>query len=232
MGIQENYLEVKSEIEEILVKQGRPKDDVTLICVTKLHDISEIEEAIAAGAKDIGENKVQELLRKIDDLPEDVNKHLIGTLQSNKVKDILGRVKLIHSLDRNSLLKELEKRGKREGIVADTLIQMNISGEETKQGLSEEELEPFLEQIEKCEYVKVRGLMTMAPHTEDPNDVRWVFREMKELFDRLSKRSFKNITMEYLSMGMSNDYLVAVEEGSNMIRVGTKIFGQRDYSKE
>lgn len=232
MGIRENFLEVKKSIEEVLTKQGRSKDDVTLVAVTKLHEIDEIMEVIDAGATDIGENKVQELIKKLEYLPNSIQKHFQGTLQTNKVKDIIGKVSLIHSMDRISLLKELEKRGKKENIVSNVLIQMNISGEETKHGWDEEELEKTLDTVEQCNYVKVLGLMTMAPHADNPDDIRWVFRNMKFLFDQLKDRSFKNVEMKYLSMGMSNDYLVAVEEGSNMVRVGTKIFGQRDYSKK
>lgn len=230
--IRENYLEVKKNIEETLAKKGRPIDDVTLVCVTKLHDMDEIMQAIDAGATNVGENKVQEFLRKNPYFPKNVHRHFQGTLQTNKVKDIIGKVDLIHSMDRLSLLKELEKRGAKENIVSNVLIQLNISGEETKGGFTKEELEGILEEIEKCSFVRVKGLMTMAPHRDNPNEIRWVFTEMKAIFDRLKEKSFKNTEMVYLSMGMTNDYIVAIEEGSNMVRVGTAIFGQRDYSKK
>ncbi len=173
-------------------------------------------EAIEDGITDIGENKVQEIERKYNDLGPIVNYHMIGSLQSNKVKDVIDKVCLIHSLDRKSLLKEINKRGRQEDKVINCLIQMNISKEETKSGVYEEDLEEFLKLVENYEYVRVQGLMTMAPHADNPEDIRWVFTKMKK---------------KYLSMGMSNDYNIAIEEGSNMVRVGTKIFGKRDYSK-
>lgn len=231
MSVKENLAEVRNEINEILKSKGREKDDVTLIAVTKTIDEKYMLEAIEDGITDIGENKVQEIERKYNDLGPIVNYHMIGSLQSNKVKDVIDKVCLIHSLDRKSLLKEINKRGRQEDKVINCLIQMNISKEETKSGVYEEDLEEFLELVENYEYVRVQGLMTMAPHADNPEDIRWVFTKMKEIFDSLSEREFKNIEMKYLSMGMSNDYNIAIEEGSNMVRVGTKIFGKRDYSK-
>lgn len=158
--------------------------------------------------------------------------HMIGSLQTNKVKYIIDKVKLIHSLDRMSLAKEINKRAKSINRVMDVLVQVNISGEETKSGLKREEVLDFLKQIENLDNIRVKGLMTMAPHYEDPEDTRYVFRSLKELFEKIKKEQIKNVEMEYLSMGMTNDYKIAIEEGSNMVRIGTAIFGKRDYTKK
>lgn len=231
MTVKENLNEVREEIEEILKRNNREDENFTLIAVTKTIDEKYMLEAIDDGVTDIGENKVQEIDRKYNDLGNIVNYHMIGSLQSNKVKDIIDKVYLIHSLDRKSLLKEIQKRGKQNNKIVKCLIQLNISKEDTKSGIYEEDLEDFLELVENNSNVKVEGLMTMAPHSENPEDVRWIFKRMKEIFDSLKDKNYKNIEMKYLSMGMSNDYSIAIEEGSNMVRVGTKIFGKRDYSK-
>ncbi len=157
--------------------------------------------------------------------------HMIGSLQTNKVRFIIDSVKMIHSLDRMSLAKEINKRAKKIDRVMDVLVQVNVSGEETKSGFAPGEVIDFLKSIEDYDHIKIKGLMTMAPHYEDPEDTRYVFRELKELFEEIKKEDIKNVDMQYLSMGMSNDFEVALEEGSNMIRVGTAIFGARDYSK-
>lgn len=154
---------------------------------------------------------------------------MIGHLQSNKVKYIIDKVELIHSLDRMSLAKELDKRAKREKLVINTLVQVNVAEEKSKHGLKVEEVIPFIESIEKYKNIKIKGLMTIAPYTDNPESVRWVFKELRELRDTIKDRGYKHVDMEILSMGMTNDYTVAIEEGSSMIRIGTGLFGERIY---
>ncbi|MDO5689390.1 MAG: YggS family pyridoxal phosphate-dependent enzyme [Tissierellia bacterium] len=202
---------------------------VHLIAVSKTKTIEEIQEAIAAGITDIGENKVQELNQKQLALGDAVRYHMIGHLQTNKVRNVIGTVELIHSVDRSSLIEEIEKRGKAKGIVQDVLLQLNIAKEDTKSGAYEEDLPGLIELIETKEYIRVKGLMTVAPICENLENVRPVFRKMKEIFDQLALMHYNNIEMVYLSMGMSHDFKAALEEGSNMIRVGSYIFGDRNY---
>lgn len=199
------------------------------MAVTKTVDVATIEEAIGLGITDIGENRVQELREKIEAIGEGVNYHLIGHLQTNKVKYIIDKVKLIHSLDRLSLVKELDKRARQRQLVIDTLVQVNVAEEESKFGLKVEEVLPFIEEVLKYENIRIRGLMTIAPYTDDEALLRKIFRSMYKLKEDISKRKYENLTMDYLSMGMTNDYKIAIEEGSNMIRVGSAIFGTRKY---
>jgi pyridoxal phosphate enzyme (YggS family) len=205
---------------------GSLKEDEILVAVSKTKPIDLINEAYLEGLRDFGENKVQELINKVEVLPQDIRWHFIGHLQRNKVKYIVGKVFLIHSLDSIRLLKELEKQYSLNKLEAHTLIEVNIGEEESKSGINRNQLEELLEECEKCSFVKVKGLMAIIPIGSEEK-CRQYFRSMKEVFDTLSKRSFKNIEMKYLSMGMTNDYKIALEEGSNMIRVGTGIFGLR-----
>lgn len=230
MSIAENLDKIRDNID--LIKKEKGLDyPITLIAVSKTVDEEKVMEAYEHGQRDFGENKVQELTKKESSLNnlEDINFHMIGYLQSNKVKYLVNTAKLIHSLDRKSLIKEMEKRGRNEDFIFNCLIQVNLAKEESKSGIYIEDLDELLTSIENSEYIKVKGLMMIAPFYEDAEDVRPLFREMKELFDELKSRDFKNIEMKYLSMGMSHDYKVAVEEGSNMVRIGTDIFGKRVY---
>ncbi|MDO5708234.1 MAG: YggS family pyridoxal phosphate-dependent enzyme [Andreesenia angusta] len=231
MNLKENLKIVNDKIEEIVKKQNRSREDITLIAVSKTISEDIVNEAIALGIKDLGENKAQEIERKMPLLEGDYDMHMIGSLQTNKVRHLIDKVKMIHSLDRISLAKEINKRAARIDRVMDVLIQVNISGEETKSGFAADEVLGFLKEIEDYENIRIKGLMTMAPHAENPEDIRYVFRDLKKLFEDLKKEDIKNVDMQYLSMGMTNDYHIALEEGSNMIRVGTAIFGERDYSK-
>lgn len=197
--------------------------------MTKTIDVETINKAIELGITDIGENKVQELERKIEEIGDNVNYHLIGHLQTNKVRNIIDRVKLIHSLDRLSLLKELDKRAKMSNLVIDTLIQVNVAEEESKFGLKVNQVLPFVEEALEYENIRVRGLMTIAPYTDDKVLLRNIFRTMYSLKEEINKGKYENLSMDYLSMGMTNDYEMAIEEGSNMIRVGSGIFGERIY---
>lgn len=230
MSIAENLDKIRNNIDTIKKEKGLDYD-ITLIAVSKTVDEEKVVEAYEHGQRDFGENKVQELTKKESSLNnlEDINFHMIGYLQSNKIKYLVNTAKLIHSLDRKSLIKEMEKRGKSEDFTFNCLIQVNLAKEESKSGIYIEDLEELLTSIENANYIKVKGLMMIAPFYEDAEEVRPLFREMKEIFDELKVRDFKNIEMKYLSMGMSHDYKVAVEEGSNMVRIGTDIFGKRVY---
>ncbi|MBV1817830.1 YggS family pyridoxal phosphate-dependent enzyme [Clostridium cochlearium] len=220
-------MSISENLHDIRKKLG---NNVNLVAVSKTKPIEDIEEAYNLGVRDFGENKVQELVEKIEKFPkEDVKWHLIGHLQRNKVKYIVGKVYLIHSLDSIRLLKEIEKKYKEEDKVAKVLIQINIGEDKNKYGIRVEELENMIKACEECSNVKVQGLMTILP-MEDDESCRRYFKQMKQIFDDLKSRSFKNIEMKYLSMGMSGDYEIAVEEGSNMVRIGQGIFGKRDYN--
>lgn len=202
---------------------------MTLIAVTKTVDVNTITKAIELGIRDIGENRVQELEKKIEDIGDNVNYHLIGHLQTNKVRNIIDKVKLIHSLDRMSLVKELDKRAKMNDLVIDTLIQVNVAEEDSKFGLEVNQVLPFIEEVLKFENIRVKGLMTIAPYSDDKVLLRNVFRTMYKLKEEITSHNYENLSMDYLSMGMTNDYEIAIEEGSNMIRVGSGIFGDRNY---
>lgn len=232
MGIRENIAEINSKKDAFARKSGRCGDDVLLIAVTKTRTIEEINKAISLGITDIGENRVQEILEKYDDVAKNVQWHLIGHLQRNKVKDIIDKVYMIHSVDSFRLAKEIDKRAGNAGIIANILIQVNAAQEASKFGISTDEVKNlFTDILEKCKNIKIRGLMHIAPFAENPDDVREYFREVKDLYEQFSKIEHDRADFTMLSMGMSNDFGVAIEEGSNAIRVGTSIFGSRDYSK-
>ncbi|MFS8500822.1 MAG: YggS family pyridoxal phosphate-dependent enzyme [Caldicoprobacter sp.] len=225
MDIRYNVERVLDRVAEAALRAGRAPQDVTVVAVTKTVDVARIMEAINAGIKHIGENRVQEFVKKHDFIPAGIKRHLIGTLQTNKVKYIVDKVDLIHSLDRVSLAKELNKRaGER---IIPVLIQVNISRESTKSGIFEEDLESFIEQLQLFDHIRVKGLMTIAPLLSDPEAARPYFARLKKLFDRIKERRYPHIDMEYLSMGMTNDFEVAIEEGANIVRIGRAIFGER-----
>lgn len=220
-------MSIKDNIDNL--KKDMKDYDAMLLAVTKTHGVDKIMEVYNYGLRDFGENKVQELLDKKDELPDDINWHLIGHLQTNKVNKIVGEVCLIHSVDSLNILKKINNRAKKLSIVQDCLLQINISKEESKSGFYEEDIEDIINQAKELENVKIRGLMTMAPNTEDLSVIRSCFKGLKKIFDNLSNLSYNNIEMEYLSMGMTHDYKIALEEGANIIRVGSKIFGKRMY---
>ncbi|MFQ7290663.1 MAG: YggS family pyridoxal phosphate-dependent enzyme [Monoglobales bacterium] len=230
MDIEQNLKNVEQRIAAAAKKSGRSREDIILVAVTKTHPADMMNEAIKAGVTDIGENKPQEVRDKYTDvLP--VRWHLIGHLQTNKVKYIIDKCCMIHSVDSIKLMDEIEKQAKQHDVSMDILIQVNISGEETKSGITSEELDELLMHAGELERVKVRGLMTIAPKCEHQEEAAVHFRNMKMLFDETAKKVYKNVSMEYLSMGMSGDFEAAIECGSNMVRVGSAIFGARDYSK-
>lgn len=230
MDIEQNLKNVEQRIAAAAKKSGRSREDIILVAVTKTHPADMMNEAIKAGVTDIGENKPQEVRDKYADvLP--VRWHLIGHLQTNKVKYVIDKCCMIHSVDSINLMDEIEKQAKQHDVSMDILIQVNISGEETKSGITSEELDELLMHAGELERVKVRGLMTIAPKCEHQEEAAVHFRNMKMLFDETAKKVYKNVSMEYLSMGMSGDFEAAIECGSNMVRVGSAIFGARDYSK-
>lgn len=234
MSIADNIARVKEIIKEAAEKSGRSEDDVLLLAVTKLHTPDEMNEAIDAGATDIGENKVQEVLSKYDSV-KPVRWHLIGHLQTNKVRQIIDKVVMIHSVDSIHLAEEIEKRCAQADIRMDILIQVDPAEQETKFGADPSDLPDMIRTIAaECPHVTVRGLMCIAPFYEDPEETRPFFREVKRLYDKCREDfdGVDNVDMRYLSMGMTNDFRIAVEEGSNLVRVGTAIFGYRDYRKE
>ena len=228
--IAENIESIQKEKAEAAERAGRNPEDILLCAVTKTHTAEE-NEAIRAGVTDIGENKVQEILDKYDKvLP--VRWHMIGHLQTNKVKYIIDKVCLIHSVDSFRLAEEINRRAAQHGIVMDILVQVNAACDEAKFGVDMDAAEILVREIlENCSSIRVRGLMTIAPYAENPEEIRPYFHQMRQLYDRLARDiSHPSMDFKYLSMGMSNDRIVAVEEGSTVIRVGTAIFGARSYT--
>ena len=221
-----NNLEIINEkIKKAAFKVNRNPQEIKLVAVTKTTTIEQIKEAISAGVKIIGENKVQEAKEKYQILTTDIEWHLVGHLQTNKVKYAIEIFDLIHSVDSIKLAKEIDRRSLQFGMMTNVLIEVNVSGEETKYGIKPEEVEPFLKEISEFSRIKVRGLMTIAPIVEDKEEVRPYFRKLRELFEKIKIKNIKNIRMNYLSMGMTEDFEVAIEEGANMVRIGRGIFG-------
>ncbi len=227
MDIAENIKVVKDKIYEAALRSNRHPEDITLIAVTKTVDEDRIMEALCAGIRDIGENRVQEIVHKYPAIERKAKWHLIGSLQRNKVKYIIDKVDLIHSLDRLSLAEELEKRAAGINRLVPVLIQVNVSKEETKQGIDEKDLFPFIDRVSKFSHIKIEGLMTIAPFVQNKEQARPVFARLYELFHEIAEGNFPNVEMKYLSMGMTNDFEVAIEEGANMVRIGRAIFGER-----
>ena len=222
---------IQREIEEAAKKSGRRAEDITLIAVSKTYPLEAIEEAFSLGCRDFGENHVQELTQKMNDFHEDVNWHLIGHLQTNKVKYIVGRTKLIHSVDRLKLAEEINKQSAKKGCITDVLVEVNVGEEESKHGFMVDEVMSAMVSLSKLSHIRVRGLMTVAPFVADPEENRPLFKKLYDLSVDIQKQKFDNISSDILSMGMSNDYKIAIEEGATMVRIGTAIFGNRDYTK-
>lgn len=224
MDIRENIRIIEERVDNSAKKSGRSIDDITIVAVSKTVSAEAVVQAKEAGMMHFGENRVQEFLKKREVIGDSVNWHIIGPLQRNKVKYILSGVALLHSLDRLSLAEELEKQFQKNGTVIDALIQINIAKEPTKSGVFEEDLEDFLEKLSVLRNVRIKGLMAIPPFAFEPDDNREYFKRMKDLYER-----FKNSSdgFEYLSMGMSGDFEVAIEEGANMVRIGTAVFGAR-----
>ena len=227
--LKENLEYVESQIREACERSGRAREEVTLIAVSKTKPVSVLKEAYDLGVRVFGENKVQELADKYEELPKDIRWHMIGHLQRNKVKYIIDKVELIHSVDSLRLAETIEKEAAKHNITANILIEVNVAKEESKFGLMPEELDEFVSEVAKFPHIQVQGLMTIAPFVDDPEENRGIFQRLRKLSVDIAAKNVDNITMCILSMGMTNDYTVAVEEGAAMVRVGTGIFGARDY---
>lgn len=225
--IQENVRKVEKCIDEACIKAGRVKSEVTLVAVSKTKPVSLLREAYDAGIRDFGENRVQELLEKIPEMPADIRWHMIGHLQRNKVKDIVGRVSLIHSVDSLRLAEEISREASKKGVAADILLEVNVSGEESKFGIPVKEAAELAEAVSKLPAIHIRGLMTVAPIQEEPEQNRPFFRKLKQLSVDIRQKNVNNITMDVLSMGMTGDFAAAIAEGATCVRVGTGIFGER-----
>lgn len=228
--IQENIKLVEENIKKACEKVGRDVNEVTLIAVSKTKPYTAIEEALPTGVKDYGENKVQELCDKYEILPKDIKWHMIGHLQRNKVKYLVGKASLIHSVDSIRLAEQIEKEYAKADEIANILIEVNMAQEESKFGITSQETEELIREIAKLPHVRIQGLMTIAPFTDNPETNRIYFKNMKKLSVDINNKNIDNVSMNVLSMGMTGDYQVAVEEGATMVRVGTGIFGERNYN--
>lgn len=229
--LSENLKNVEKEIEDACRRSDRDPREVTLVAVSKTKPVEMLQEAYDAGAREFGENKVQEIDAKYDRLPRDIHWHMIGHLQRNKVKYIVDKVAMIHSVDSLRLAEAIDKEAQKKNVVVPILIEVNVAEEDSKFGLSLEEVTSLVESISKLSNVRIQGLMTVAPFVEDPEENREVFRSLKKLSVDIAAKNINNVTMSVLSMGMTNDYQVAIEEGATIVRVGTGIFGARDYSR-
>lgn len=225
--VKEQLEEVREHIREACARVGRNPEEVTLIAVSKTKPIPMLQEAYDAGARDFGENKVQELTAKKPELPADIRWHMIGHLQRNKVHQVVGKAVLIHSVDSLRLAQQIEAEAAKQGMDADILLEVNVAREESKFGFFLEEVEAALREISKYPHITVKGLMTIAPYVEDPEENRDIFKKLHQVFIDMKSKNIDNSNMSVLSMGMTGDYQVAIEEGSTMIRVGTGIFGAR-----
>ncbi|MDO4600722.1 MAG: YggS family pyridoxal phosphate-dependent enzyme [Eubacteriales bacterium] len=228
--IQENLKKVKENIEKSCAASGREREEVTLIAVSKTKPVSMLMEAYDCGQRIFGENKVQEIMDKYEQMPDDVQWHMIGHLQRNKVKYIVDKVAMIHSVDSLRLAETIEQEAAKKNVVVPVLVEVNVAQEESKYGLSPEEVLPFLEKVAHYSHLQVQGLMTIAPFVENPEENREVFHKLRKLSVDIREKNINNITMSVLSMGMTGDYQVAVQEGATMVRVGTGIFGERNYA--
>lgn len=227
--ITENMEQVRKNIDEACRMAGRDPKEVTLIAVSKTKPVSMLKEAYDAGARCFGENKVQEIMDKHPQLPEDIQWHMIGHLQRNKVKYIVDKVSMIHSVDSLRLAQTIEQEAAKHNVCVPVLLEVNVAQEESKFGLKMDEVLPLIETIADFPHIKVQGLMTIAPYVENAEDNRDFFRQLKKLSVDIEAKNINNVSMSVLSMGMTGDYQVAVQEGATMVRVGTGIFGERNY---
>ncbi|MBQ5386165.1 MAG: YggS family pyridoxal phosphate-dependent enzyme [Lachnospiraceae bacterium] len=229
--VQENLTQVEANIAAACKRAGRSRNEVTLIAVTKTKPVEMLQEAYDWGSRNFGENKVQEIMDKYDKLPSDIQWHMIGHLQRNKVKYIVDKVCLIHSVDSYRLAEEINIQAKKRGVVVPILIEVNIADEQSKFGVRPEETMQLVREISSLDGVSIRGLMCIAPYVVDSEENRPFFRKIKALSIDIEKENIDNVSMDILSMGMTGDYEVAIEEGATMVRVGTGIFGERNYNK-
>ena len=227
--LKDQLQEVEKRIQAACDRAGRKREEVTLIAVSKTKPVETLQEAYDLGVRIFGENKVQELTAKYEALPKDIHWHMIGHLQTNKVKYIIDKAELIHSVDSLKLAETIEKKAAKHDLIADILVEVNVAEEESKFGMKMEEVIPFVEKVSAFPHVRVRGLMTIAPFVEDPEENRSIFADLHKLYIDIKKKNHDNDTVSVLSMGMTNDYEVAIEEGATMVRIGTGIFGARNY---
>ena len=227
--LKDQLQEVEKRIQAACDRAGRKREEVTLIAVSKTKPVETLQEAYDLGVRIFGENKVQELTAKYEALPKDIHWHMIGHLQTNKVKYIIDKAELIHSVDSLKLAETIEKEAAKHDLIADILVEVNVAEEESKFGMKMEEVIPFVEKVSAFPHVRVRGLMTIAPFVEDPEENRSIFADLHKLYIDIKKKNHDNDTVSVLSMGMTNDYEVAIEEGATMVRVGTGSFGARNY---
>lgn len=228
--LKDQLQEVEKRIQAACDRAGRKREEVTLIAVSKTKPVETLQEAYDLGVRIFGENKVQELTAKYEALPKDIHWHMIGHLQTNKVKYIIDKAELIHSVDSLKLAETIEKEAAKHDLIADILVEVNVAEEESKFGMKMEEVIPFVEKVSAFPHVRVRGLMTIAPFVEDPEENRSIFADLHKLYIDIKNKNHDNDTVSVLSMGMTNDYEVAIEEGATMVRVGTGIFGVRNYA--
>ena len=230
--LKENLYQVQENMKEACRRLGRAESDVTLIAVSKTKPLPMLEEVYSLGIRDFGENKVQELVDKAEQLLDDIRWHMIGHLQRNKVKYIVDKVYMIHSVDSLRLAEEISKEAVKRGITVNILIEVNVAGEESKFGVTPEDTPGLVQEISHLPGILVRGLMTIAPFVENAEDNRIFFSALKKLYVDITNKNIDNVRMDYLSMGMTGDYEVAIEEGASFVRVGTGIFGERSYQVE
>lgn len=230
--IKENLCQVQDNIKAACERVGRDVKDVCLIAVSKTKPVSMLMEAYNEEIREFGENKVQEMCDKMAELPQDISWHMIGHLQTNKVKYIVGKTRLIHSVDSMKLAQEISKESCKRNVISDILVEVNVAEEESKFGITVDETMEFVENISKLPGICVKGLMTIAPYVENPEENREIFRNLRKLSIDITNKDIDNVNMSILSMGMTNDYVVAIEEGATHVRVGTGIFGERNYRKE
>ena len=223
--IKNNLEIINKKIKKAALKVNRNPEEIKLVTVTKTATTEQIEEAINAGIKIIGENRVQDAKKKYQIFTADVEWHLIGHLQTNKVKYAVEIFNCIQSIDSIKLAQEIDKRSLQFGKIMDVLVEVNVSGEETKYGIKSEEVETFLKEISEFPRIRIRGLMTIAPIVEDKEEVRPYFRKLRELYKEIKSKNIENVKMNWLSMGMTEDFEIAIEEGANMVRIGRGIFG-------
>lgn len=228
--INDNLKAVQEKVAKAAEKAGRDLEEITLIAVSKTKPIPVVKSVYDLGVRDFGENKVQELDDKSERLPGDIRWHMIGHLQRNKVKYIVDKVALIHSVDSLRLAETIDKEAKKKGVVVPILIEVNVAGEESKFGIKPEETLPFVKSLQSLANIEVKGLMTIAPYVSDPEENRPVFATLRKLLVDIKEENLDNVNVSILSMGMSNDYQIAIEEGATMVRVGTEIFGERNYA--
>ena len=226
----DNFETVEKNVANACARAGRDRSEVTLIAVSKTKPVEMLREVYDAGARDFGENKVQEICEKYDKLPSDIKWHMIGHLQRNKVKQVIDKVTLIHSVDSYRLAQEISVQAQKKGLSIPILIEVNIAGEESKFGISADDTIQLVEEIAALPNLKIQGLMTIAPYVVDPEENRLYFRQIKQLSVDIKNKNIDNVSMDILSMGMTGDYEVAIEEGATMVRVGTGIFGARNYN--